>query len=127
VIPGAGTLVSLAGLYGMATMPNTDVPMIGGLGAWAIWALGSVATLVGCLLFGAATFRAGVLSRPGATGLVASSLLIILLALGLGGSSGPNGPAAVVLVALLVSFAVSWILLGVSALRRGPIRAPATA
>jgi hypothetical protein len=122
-IPAAGTVISLVGLYGMATMPNTDAPMLGGLGAWAIWALGSVATLIGCLLFGAATFRAGVLSRAGAAGLTTSSLFMFVLAMGLGGSNGPNGPGAVALVALLAAFGISWIVLGVSALRQGPIRA----
>ena len=127
LIPGLGSAVSIVGLVGMLTMPDTDVPMLAGMGAWSIWALGTLATLIGCGLFGVATYRAGVLSRPGAIGLVVSTGAILVMAFGIGGNGGPVGLAAWAFVASLVVFAGSWALLGVSALRRGPIRAPATA
>jgi hypothetical protein len=122
VIPAIGSVLSIIGLYGMATMPDGDGAMIAGLGAWSIWALGAVATLVGSILFGVATIRAAVLSRRGAIALSGSSLFVMLLGTGvLGTADSPIGGAT--LIVTLSVFTGSWVLLGVSALRRGPIRA----
>ena len=127
LIPGLGAAASMVGTVGMLTMADTDAPMLAGLSSWSVWALGTLATLVGCVLFGLSTYRAGVLSRPGAIGLVVSPAVILLMGLGLGGNGAPTGVAAWAFVASLMVFAGSWVLLGVSALRRGPIRAIATA
>jgi hypothetical protein len=125
LIPGVGSTVSLIGLLGMLSMPDSDAPMIAGLSSWNVWALGSLATLVGCILFALATYQANVLSRAGARGLAISSAITLLLAMGLAGPA--DGIGAVLLVGSLLVFAGSWLLLGVSALRRGPIRAITTA
>ena len=127
LIPGLGSVVSMVGMGGMLAMPDTDEPMLAGLGAWSIWALGTLATLIGCVLFGLATFRTSVLSRPAAVGLVASAGAILVMAAGMGGSGQPAGLAAWAFAFSLAVFAGSWTLLGVSALRRGPIRDVAAA
>jgi hypothetical protein len=127
LIPGLGSIVSLVGMYGMATQPNTDVPFIGAIGSWEIWALGSVATLLGCVLFAAATVRTSGLSRRGAWGLALSSIAIVLLASG-GMNSGISEEVGKdVLLVNFVVFAGSWVTIGMSALRAGPIRAAAPA
>ena len=123
LIPGLGAAVSIVGLVGMLTMPDSEVPILAGLGSWSIWALGTLAALIGCGLFGLATYRAGVLSRPGAIGLVVSPAAIVVVALGIEGSGAPVGLAAWVFVGSLLVVAGSWAALGLSALRHGPIRA----
>lgn len=122
-IPAIGTVISLVGLLGMAVRPNSDAGFILGLNAWSVWALGCMATIVGCLLFAAATIRASVLSRAGAIGLLVSSGLVLLLAAGLLGPTIPESSGTIVLLGSLLGFAGSWITLGRSALRSGPIRA----
>jgi len=126
VIPALGGIVSLVGLYGMTTMGDSDAPMIGDWDPWSIWAVGSLATLVGCVLFGAATLRASVLSRRGAGGLVASSAALAFIAAGTAGGTESNPAGAFLLLFVLLGFAASWVALGASALRRGPIRAIAS-
>ena len=126
-LPAGGAVVSLVGLYGMVTMPNTDVPMVAGMGSWSIWAAGSAATLVGCVLFALATLRAAVLSRIGAIGLGLSSLFIVVMLTGIIGSTSTGDSGATALVVAIAAFGSSWIALGIGALRNGPIRTIAAA
>lgn len=125
-IPALGNVASIVGLYGMATLADSDAPFIGTWGAWSVWAAGLFAMLVGCVLFATATVRAAVLSRAGAWGLAVSSIVVLVFAGGVNVGDGWGLDAFLLLAAFLV-FAGSWVLLGASALRRGPIRAVAAA
>lgn len=125
IIPVLGSIVALVGMFGVVTRPS-DVPMIAGLSPWHIWWLGTLGTFLGSLLFAIATLRAGVLSRRSAIALAISSVAIVLVSMGLLGlADGPYGP--IVIASTMAAFCGSWVLLGVSALRRGPIRAIARA
>jgi hypothetical protein len=121
-IPGVGSLVSVIGMGGMALVPDGDAPFIGTFSPWAVWMVGFLTTLVGSILFGIATVRAAVLSRRAAQALAWSALAVIVIALG-GFDAGASGIAAMVVAVALGAFSLSWIALGASALRRGPIRA----
>jgi hypothetical protein len=123
LIPGLGSLISIVGLIGMMSVTDSDGPYLASFSAWAVWAIGSFGTLIGCVLFGLATYRAAVLSRAGALGLSVSSVVVAITATGM--TDHPYGQ--ILLASSLLAFAGSWALLGVSALRRGPIRAIAAA
>jgi uncharacterized membrane protein YeaQ/YmgE (transglycosylase-associated protein family) len=118
LLPALGSVVSLVGLAGMIS--RGDEPWVGSWSGWSVWALGSLATLLGSVLFAAATIRAAVLSRRAAFGLLITSAYVIVLLSG----SGGDGLLGRIFAALCVfSFGGSWVWLGVTALRRGPIRA----
>jgi hypothetical protein len=116
-IPAFGALMSLVGLSGMAQ--GTEV-------GWSIWALGMLMTVVGSVLFAVATIRAAVFSRGASIALAASSVIVILVVSGV--ASGMGEETTVLRTALAIgAWAASWIALGISALRRGPIRTLASA
>lgn len=122
-IPSVGILVALVGMYGMATIP---IGSVGSEEAWEIWFLGLLATFVGSVLFAIATVRAAVLSRRSAITLAISAVLIVALSLGFPVQLGEDlGPLAVAVV--MAAFSGSWVVLGLGALRGGPIRAIAPA
>jgi hypothetical protein len=121
-IPGIGTVVSVTGMVGMTLAGDTDAPYIGSWDPWSVWMLGFGTTLLGSILFGIATVRAAVLSRRAAQALAWSAALGIVLAFS-GFDGGASTVTGLVLAAALGAFSVSWVALGASALRRGPIRA----
>jgi hypothetical protein len=118
-VPAVGTVISLVGLAGMAV--RGDEPWVGTWSGWSVWALGSLATLLGSILFAVATIRAAVLSRPAAIGLLVTSTYVIALLTGTAG--GDTSLARLFSAACVIAFGGSWIWLGATALRRGPIRA----
>jgi hypothetical protein len=125
-IPGIGTLLSLAGFAGFA-ITSSDAPLVGPLSAWGLWFLGLLATMIGSLLFAVATLRAAVLSARAAMALAVSSAFVIaVVAMGFG-TDGPTPVGVAVTFLSMASFAASWVALGLTALRRGPIRAIAPA
>jgi hypothetical protein len=119
-IPGIGTLVTIVGMTGMVAMGESEDPFIGSWGAWWIWAVGLLTTLVGSILFGIATLRAAVLSRRAAQALAWSAGVGIIVAFS-GFDSGSSTLGGLVIGGFLAAFSLSWVALGVSALRRGPI------
>jgi hypothetical protein len=121
-IPGIGTVVSVIGMSGMALMGDSDAPYIGSWDPWSIWIVGFLTTLVGSILFAIATVRAAVLSRRAAQALAWSAAGVIVLGLG-GFDAGSSTVAGIVVGVALGAFSVSWVALGASALRGGPIRA----
>lgn len=125
VIPALGTLLSMLGIAGMVLAPG-DSPFIGSWSSWSVWFLGVLGIVVGSIAFGAATLRAGVLSRRAATALAISSIVLLVVSMGLQIDMNTTG-GLIVGVAVLGSFSGSWIALGAVALRRGPIRAIAPA
>jgi len=121
-IPGIGTVVSVTGMIGMAFAGDTDAPYIGSWSPWSVWIVGFLTTLLGSILFGIATVQAAVLSRRAAQALAWSAAFVIVLGLS-GFDAGSSTVAGLVVAAALGAFSTSWVALGMSALRRGPIRA----
>lgn len=126
VIPGLGGLLSVIGLTAMALGPSDNPLVFGGINAWSVWILGLLGTLIGSIFFAVATIRAAVFSRRAAIALAVSSLLVLLVAFGIGSDMQTTAGQLVIAVSV-GSFAASWIALGIMALRRGPIRAIAPA
>jgi hypothetical protein len=124
LIPATGAVVSIVGLAGM--IRAGDTPWVGSWSGWSVWAVGSLATLFGSILFAVATLRAAVLSRAAALGLLITSTYVIAVLSGVGGS-GDTVLGRLFSAICVTAFGGSWAWLGVSALRRGPIRAIAPA
>jgi len=122
LIPAAGAIVCLVGLFGLFTQ-DSDLPMLLGISPWAISMLGLMSFAIGSILFGVATLQERVLSRRAAASLAWSSAAFVFIAmLGMGGAAPERG-GQLLIGASIVAFGASWAWLGVSALRRGPIRA----
>jgi hypothetical protein len=121
-IPAIGTLLSILGMVGMAFVPDGDRPFIAGWTPWFIWFVGFITTIVGSILFGIATVRAAVLSRRAGQALAISAIIVIVVAVG-GIDVGSSAIAGVLMSVILGAFSLSWVVLGASALRRGPITA----
>ena len=122
LIPGAGAILSMVGIVGLATNPDGGPTALAGLSGWDAWIVGLLATFVGSILFGVVTYRTGVLSaRAGAALAWSSTAVIALSAFSSGFVDGQPNP--LLIAAVMAAFAGSWVALGVSALRRGPIRA----
>jgi hypothetical protein len=120
-IPGVGTILSMIGLTAMRLWPDGGF-IFGSVTPWHIWFIGMFAMLVGSMIFAIATIRAAVFSRLAAVGLAVSSALVFLVGFGAAGTG--SGEDAIWVFAIAAGcFALSWIALGVMALRRGPIRA----
>lgn len=124
-IPALGSVVSLVGMFGMATRPS-DTAFVGSWGSWEMWIVGMLAMVIGSILFAVASIRAGVLSRTAAQALGITAAAIIIVGFGASGIVG-SGPGTILIAASMASFGGSWVALGVSALRRGPIRGIAPA
>ena len=121
VIPAIGTVVSLVGMYGMVTRP-AELDYIGSLDPWEVWFYGLSGTFLGSVLFATATVRAAVLSRASALTLAISAIAVVVVSTGLSGGVDDD-LGSTVIAAAMAAFSSSWVLLGLSALRRGPIRA----
>jgi hypothetical protein len=122
-IPGIGTIVSILGLTGMDFSTGDDALILGSLSAWTLWIVGLLATVIGSILFGVTTIRAAVLSRRAAQALTISSLVMLLIAASSLNTASTTGLSTLLIAGVVGSFALSWIALGMSALRGGPIRA----
>jgi hypothetical protein len=125
-IPAFGTVASVVGLVAFV-LPLGFLSGSGALNPWSIWITGLMATLLGSVLFAVATVRARVLSTRAAMSLGAFALVSIAIGLGLFGSTDDGASGGLVTAVALGAFAASWVALGASALRRGPIRAIARA
>jgi hypothetical protein len=121
LIPALGSIVALIGMFGMVTRPS-DLPMIGPMTPWGLWSIGMLGTFFGSVLFAVATARAAVLSRRSAITLGISAVAVVLVASGLVGGLGDR-VATIAVASTMAMFSGSWVMLGLSALRRGPIRA----
>jgi hypothetical protein len=119
-IPAIATTASAVGATGMLLLPE-DGALFGTWSPWGIWMIGLLGTVIGSILFAVATYQAAVLSRRAASALggtsAAAAFLMVFVAM------GPDASRAWLLTAITFgTFAASWMWLGVSALRRGPIR-----
>ncbi len=126
-IPGIGAFISLIGLVGMVFATDDEALIFGSVNAWSLWVVGLLAMLLGSTLFAIATIRAAVLSRRAAQLLAVSALATLVTAFGGLADYGGSSLDRLIFAAIVGTFAVSWIALGVLALRRGPIRAIAPA
>jgi hypothetical protein len=119
-IPATGTLLSIVGMVGMTFVPNSDGPLIAGWSPWSIWFVGFMTMLFGSILFGVATVRAAVLSRRAGLALALSAMTVVVA--GFSGVDLSSSPVGGVLTGIILGvFSMSWVVLGASALRRGPI------
>jgi hypothetical protein len=118
-IPALGTVVSLAGMVAMTVVP--DEPIVGTWSGWSVWIVGLLTTVLGSILFAVATIRAAVLSQRAAIVLAGSAVAIIGVAF-VTIDAVDQTFTRILPAAALAAFAGSWMALGVTALRRGPIR-----
>ena len=125
-VPGLGALVSAIGIAGMLLLPENG-SVLGLWSPWDMWILGMFANLIGSIFFAIATYQARVLSRGAARALGISAVCGLVVAIASLGAGEQVGILFVFMVLSLAAFAASWVWLGVSALRRGPIRAIQTA
>jgi hypothetical protein len=125
-IPAFGTVASVVGLVGFF-VPLGFLSGSGAIDPWSIWFIGLLATLVGSALFAVATVRARVLSARAAASLGVFAITSMVIGLVWFRVTDDSAAAQIVTALGLGAFAASWVALGVSALRRGPIRAIAPA
>ena len=124
-VPAVATVMSALGAAAMVILPEND-SLFDTWSPWGIWMIGLLGLFVGSLLFAVATYRASVLSRRAASALGVTAGLALFLSVFVAGGSDASR-AFVLIVGSIGAFAASWIWLGISALRRGPIRAIAPA
>ena len=116
ILPAMGAVVTIIGVLGMVLVG--DGRFIGQWSAWAVWAFGLGALVVGSALFAIATWLTHSLSRPAAIVLAISSLVFVPLGMGLDVLSFiPETYAPIVIGACVLAFSLGWIALGVSAIR----------
>jgi len=121
-IPAFGTVASIAGLFGLMVPPDFR-PVPSPLDPWSTWLIGLLAILIGSALFAVATVRAQVLWSRAAVALGVSAGVAMVIGFGSFGQDVPMPAGRVVMASVFFAFSASWVALGVSALRRGPIRA----
>lgn len=125
LIPALGSIAAIVGMLGMLTRPS-DAAFIGPFNPWDFWFLGLLATFAGSVLFAVATVRADVLSKGSAVTLAISAVAVIVTSLAFSGT-GNALVEGVLTGGAMALFSGSWVMLGLSALRTGPIRAVAPA
>jgi hypothetical protein len=122
-IPVVGAAISAIGIVGMAVLG--DRPFLLGASPWDIWALGTIALIIGSGLFALASLRVRGVSRVGATLLVIGAVAALPVLLGI---ASPNGAGAVgnaIAILGIFAFATGWVWLGISAIRTDRAGGPA--
>jgi hypothetical protein len=125
-IPGIGAVIAAIGIGGMLFLPE-DGTLGGTVSPWNLWIVGMFTNFVGSIFFAIATYQAQVLSSRAARALGFSAAVALVVALMSMGTGDQTNLLAVLVPAAIGAFAASWVWLGLSALRRGPIRAIAPA
>jgi hypothetical protein len=110
-----GAIAYTVGMVALIGVNEGDVTESGQTFAAMTYFVGGVAAIVGFALFGIATFRSGVLSRPGAVLLAVGPalgavawVLTITVAWDVG---------AMVMLGAMVCFLAGWVVLGIAAIR----------
>ena len=116
-IPALGATVSLLGWLAMAVTGNSEVRIVGDIGAWMIMSIGVLTLFVGSALFAIATWLTRSLSRRAAAVLGVGSLMVIPALTGMAFGWLPDVVAYAAVLLAIVAFPVGWMGLGVSALR----------
>jgi hypothetical protein len=114
-IPMLGAAISAVGMVGMAIIG--DGPFLFGASPWEIWALGTVAMIVGSGLFALASLRVGGLSRAGAIVLVIGAIAVLPMLFGLAYSNNPGDAASILAGLGVFAFPAGWVWLGIGAIR----------
>ena len=114
-IPIVGAAISGVGMLGMAVIG--DRPFILGASPWEVWALGTVAMIIGSGLFAIASLRRGMLSRVGAALLIIGAAATLPPLFGLAFSNGPGEAGSMIALLGVGAFTAGWIWLGVAAIR----------
>ncbi len=123
-----GAIGYMAGMLGMIGVEEGAVSS-GGVGktiADVAFAVGGVAAVIGFALFGIATYRSGVLSRPGAIMIAVGPALGALAWIATFTVSWDVG--GLLFLAAMACFLTGWIVLGIAAIRvdqRAAIASPA--
>ena len=118
-LPALGALASGIGLLAMVI--NGDGPIsTEPVDPWTLWALGTAALVAGSGLFALVSWRSRVLAGPGLALLAAATVgLLPVFIISSGLAAVPWEPlVSITFLALLLSFAFGWIVLGVDAVRR---------
>lgn len=123
ILPAFGAVAAIIGVVGLGTIG--DRPFIAGLSPWYVWALGSLALVIGSAIFAGVTWRTAALSRRSAALLGLSVLVSVPVFLGVAGAIVPAAVGPVAMIVCLFLFAAGWVAVGWSALRlgRGPVAA----
>lgn len=118
-LPAIGALASALGLLEMVFTGGSRISTEG-VDPWILWALGTVVLVAGSGLFALVSWRSRVLSRPGLTLLAAAMVgLVPVVMISSGLAAVPWEPlVSIAFLALLLSFAIGWIVLGVDAVLR---------
>jgi hypothetical protein len=122
ILPAAGLLASIAGFLAGAAFD--DRPIVGDVTAWGLMFLGVTGTIVGSILFAAATLVVGVLSRGAAVTILAGSLVLALVGLPIAFGAfdpGPSSALQAVLFTAGVAFCLGWMWLGYAAAFPRPV------
>jgi hypothetical protein len=114
-IPIVGAVTSAVGMIGMLTVG--DRPFILGVTPWNVWALGSMALIIGSGLFALASLPVRGLSRAATILLVVGAIATLPLLFGIAYTNELGDAGSIVLVVAILSFAVGWVWLGISAIR----------
>lgn len=118
-IPAVGSVIALVGMIGIVLSP---AELVGSATYWDVWFAGMLGIFVGSILFAIATVRAAVLSQRSAFTLAISAVTVVIVSFGFSGGAEED-IASLVVAASMAVFSGSWVWLGLSALRGGPIRA----
>jgi drug/metabolite transporter (DMT)-like permease len=116
ILPAAGLVATLAGLIASAAIGDRLV--VGDLNAWGLLLLGTAGTIVGSILFAAATVVVGVLSRGASIMILTGSLVLAVVGLPIAWGAFDPGESSTILIVLItagVAFCLGWIWLGYAA------------
>jgi hypothetical protein len=114
-IPIVGASISAVGMLGMAIVG--DAPFLFGASPWEVWALGTVAMIIGSGLFGLASLRVRGVSRIGAVLLVIGAVAVIPALFGIVSPTGAGGLGTAIAIVGIGAFAAGWVWLGIGAIR----------
>ena len=114
-IPIVGAAISAIGMVGMAVIG--DGPFLLGLSSWELWALGTLALIIGSGLFALASLRVRGVSRVGSILLVIGAAAALPALLGMASPNGAGGVGNAVAILGIFAFAAGWVWLGISAIR----------
>jgi drug/metabolite transporter (DMT)-like permease len=124
IVPAVGLAAAVIGVFAAAAVG--DRPIVGDIAPWALMSLGVAGTIVGSILFAAATIVVGVLSRSAAVTILVGSLVLALVGLPIAFGAFDPGPSSVIQVVLIaagVVFCLGWMWLGYAAAFPGSVAA----
>ncbi len=127
LVPAMGAVVSIVGVLAMVAIG--DRPIVGDLGPWSVWMLGTTGLIGGSGLFAVATWHVDALPRAvarhvdalpraGASTLIVAAATLIPLMVGIVGAILPDAVEKVLSVVAMFAFASGWVMVGLGTIRR---------